>query len=128
MPASGTSTGDNDKFLRLWFEISEDKFYNLVDDKNYSVYKWFGCNKGGDYRKWYGNNSYVIDWENDGYNIKNIRDERGKLKSRPLNLDKLFLPNITWSKVGNGPLSLRFSKSGFINESIGASIYKKILI
>lgn len=125
VPASGTSTGDNDKFLRLWFEISEDKFYNLVDDKNYSVYKWFGCNKGGDYRKWYGNNSYVVDWENDGYNIKNIRDERGKLKSRPLNLDKLFLPNITWSKVGNGPLSLRFSKSGFINESIGASIYKK---
>lgn len=124
IPASGTSTGDNDRFLRLWFEVNEDKFYNLANDKNYSLYKWFGCNKGGDYRKWYGNNSYIIDWENDGYKIKNNRNERGKLKSRPLNLDKLFLPNITWSKVGNGSLSLRFSKSGFINESIGAGIYE----
>lgn len=53
--------------------------------------KWFPCNKGGEYRKWYGNNEYVIDWENDGEKLRNFRDpSTGKLKSRPQNLSYML--------------------------------------
>lgn len=125
IPASGTSTGDNDKFLRLWPEVDVSKIgLNLPEDYDGLTMKWIPCNKGGAYRKWYGNYDYVMDWENNGFGIRNNRDEKGKLKSRPLNLDKNFLPGLTWTKVGAGAFSLRYFPSGFICESIGAALYQ----
>ena len=70
-PKQGIKTGDNNIFLRCWPEIAfPDTSISTQSQKN----KWFPCNKGGEYRKWYGNNEYVIDWENNGERIKNFKD------------------------------------------------------
>lgn len=76
----GLKTGDNDSFLRHWHEVSLDKS-SIGNGK-----KWFPCNKGGQFRLWYGNNWYFINWENDGFALKNFTDCNGKLRSRPQNL------------------------------------------
>ena len=96
----GLDTGDNNLFLRLWHEIS---------NKN----KWLPCQKGGTFRKWYGNNSFVINWENDGYAIRNhkgsnIRNERFYLKS-----------GFSWSRISSSKPSFRHFDKGFIFESTG---------
>lgn len=86
--AVGLQTGDNDRFLKYWFEVQNDKIYlNAIDRKSAlsSQKKWFPCNKGGAFRKWYGNQDYVVNWEYDGIEIKNCVDENGKLRSRQQN-------------------------------------------
>lgn len=67
----GISTSDNERFLRIWFEINKNKF--SIYNTNFNNIKWFPLNKGGLYRKWYGNNDYVINWENNGFEIKNFK-------------------------------------------------------
>lgn len=105
----GIGTGNNNRFLRLWFEISYDKF---------SEKKWTKYNKGGSYRKWYGNREYVVDWENDGYEIKNNFSADGKLSSRPQNLQYNYLKNISYSSLTSKKLSFRCYE-GFINDQAG---------
>lgn len=83
-PCVGLQTADNARFLRLWFEVSRSRigfgFENAASAAR-SGLKWFPCNKGGGFRKWYGNQDYIINWENDGYEIKNFYDEKGKQRS-----------------------------------------------
>ncbi|MCU6779431.1 BREX-1 system adenine-specific DNA-methyltransferase PglX [Phocaeicola fibrisolvens] len=83
-PTQGLATADNARFLRLWFEVSRSLcgfgFENAASAAR-SGLKWFPCNKGGGFRKWYGNQDYIINWENDGYEIKNFYDEKGKQRS-----------------------------------------------
>lgn len=67
-PRKGLTTGDNEKFVRLWFEVDVEKFSMLKGGK-----KWFPMTKGGDFRRWYGNNDYIVNWENDGFEIKNFK-------------------------------------------------------
>ena len=76
-PRKGLTTGDNDTFARLWFEIALAKFG--INGNNHA--KWYPMTKGGDFRRWYGNNSYVVNWENDGEALKNFKDDNGKLRS-----------------------------------------------
>ena len=125
VPVSGTSTGDNDRFLRFWWEVWNALISFDTKPKSIITGKWYPCNKGGEYRKWYGNLDYIIDWENDGYGIKNNRDETGYLKSRPLNFDKIFYPGVTWSKLGSGAFSVRYQPMGSIWESIGCGLLEK---
>lgn len=122
-PRQGLATGDNDRFLRLWYEIELNKFgldYISRDKAIKSKMKWFPCNKGGAFRKWYGNNNYVVNWENDGYEIRNLKDENGKLKSRPQNLDYYFKEGMTWSTISSSSLSMRYSPKGFLFETKGS--------
>ena len=75
-PRQGLATGDNERFLRLWSEVGFNKIGFNCDsriDAERGGRKWFPCNKGGSYRKWYGNNDYLVNWENDGYEIKNFK-------------------------------------------------------
>lgn len=61
----GLATGNNDKFLKLWFEVSLKHIsFNAANDK-----KWYPCQKGGELRKWYGNNVYIVNWQNDAMNL-----------------------------------------------------------
>ncbi|WP_319575787.1 BREX-1 system adenine-specific DNA-methyltransferase PglX [uncultured Desulfobacter sp.] len=115
----GTTTGDNNRFLRLWSEISMEKF---------SVFggaKWYPMTKGGPFRKWYGNFEYVINWENDGYEIRNFRGENGKLRSRPQNLAFNFKEGITWNDVTVSEFSARYVPKGFVFNAVGPMIFGK---
>ena len=111
MPRQGIKTADKGRFLRTWFEVNNKK---LSFNRNSNINKWFPCNKGGSFRKWYGNNEYVVNWENDGFEIKNISDDKGKLKSRPQNLQYFFRDSLTWSKVTIGGFSMRYVPKGSV--------------
>lgn len=117
----GFATGNNEIFLRLWFEVEKSKVVLPVIFKNRNdkvVYKWFPCNKGGSYRKWYGNNLYLANWENDGEVM------RGYNGSVIRNSQFYFKEGITWSSLAN-QLSLRYSSLGFVFESKGSMCYTK---
>lgn len=122
-PRQGLATGDNDRFLRLWPEVN---FQNIGfgcksrDEAKNTGAKWFPCNKGGGYRKWYGNNDYVVNWENDGIEIRNNYDENGRLKSRPQNIDFYFREGMTWSTIASGDLAMRYSPVGHMFETKGS--------
>lgn len=118
-PKQGLITGDNDRFLKLWFEVNGDKAA-LNGEKGK---KWVPINKGGEYRKWYGNHEYIVNWENDGYEIKNFFDEKGKLKSRPQNLDFNFRDALSWSLVTSGGFSVRMYDERFAFNVAGISCF-----
>jgi type II restriction/modification system DNA methylase subunit YeeA len=99
----GLDTCDNERFVRNWFEVSNNKFSIVKDDKS----KWFIYQKGGEYQKWFGNKEKIVDWENNGFVIKNFRDINGKIKSRPQNLMRYFTKGITWSAIGSNKTSYR---------------------
>ena len=116
----GFKTGNNDIFLRYWYEINVEKmFFGRDKEKK----KWFPCNKGGDYRKWYGNKDYTVNWENGGFELQNYRDEKGKLLSRPQNLRYNFNTALTWSTLSSGPISFRYSDENMMFESKGSGCF-----
>ena len=118
----GMRTGDNDRFLRLWYEISYDIINFNCHSKNESIssdLKWYPYNKGGDFRKWYGNFYYVVNWENDGFEIKentrkvypNLGDNLGWKIS---NEDKYFSKGIAWSRISSAYFGVRYCPECFI--------------
>ena len=114
----GMRTGDNERFLRLWYEVSASNF--SITSK--STIKWIPYNKGGSFRKWYGNNEYVVNWENDGKEIKdNTRlkyPELGDNLGWKISNEKYyFKPGITWTGVTMAKFSCRLYPSGFIFDS-----------
>lgn len=133
-PRAGMQTGENEKFVRFWYEIDFSKFgYEVKTNEEAlkSKKKWFRYNKGGFFRKWYGNNEYVVDWENDGYNIK--QDKLYKLSigkclesnSKPKNMQYYFKESLTWSFVSSNAFSIRYSPSGAIFDIAGSSVFPK---
>ena len=121
-PTQGLATADNARFLRLWFEVSRNR--NGFDCENAAVAarsgkKWFPHNKGGAFRKWYGNQDCIVNWEHDGYEIKNFKDKHGKLLSRPQNLSIYFKSAISWSVICSGTLNFRYYPQGFIPNMCG---------
>ena len=122
----GLATADNNRFLRLWNEVSYNKIgYNMSNSQEVleSKKKWFPFNKGGEFRKWYGNQEYLVNWENDGYEIKNFYDEKGKLRSRPQNIESYFKESISWSKVSSSNFSMRFYQKGLLFADAGMSYF-----
>ena len=125
-PRVGLQTGDNNRFLRLWYEVEYGRIgygcRNAEEALN-SKKKWFPYNKGGEFRKWYGNQEYVVNWENDGEEIKNFTDGQGRLRSRPQNTGYYFREGITWSKVTIGSFSVRYVPKGSIFDVAGCSLF-----
>lgn len=127
-PCVGLQTADNGRFLRLWYEVccSNVTFdCKSCEDSIRAGTRWFPYNKGGEFRKWYGDNDYVVNWENNGYEIKNFKDEKGKLRSRPQNTQFYFNESASWSKISSGPISFRYKPSGFIFDVAGTSIFSE---
>lgn len=125
-PRVGLQTGENERFLRWWFEVDLDKL--KFDAKSRldaleSGEKWFPYNKGGEFRKWYGNNNHVINWEKDGEEIRNFKDKNGKLRSVIRNPDYYFQQCITWSKISSGSIAFRYKPYGHIFDVAGTSIF-----
>lgn len=115
----GLITGDNDRFLRRWYEVDRNKTAFVVSQDK----KWFLLDKGGEYRKWFGNREYVVNWENDGKEIKNYRDSKGKLRSRPQGLGYNFKPSVSWSQITSGELSVRYFDENFMFNVAGTSAF-----
>lgn len=125
-PRQGLATADNNRFLRDWHEIDYANFcVNAASMQTAlsSGCKWFPTQKGGNFRRWYGNHEFVVNWANNGSEIRNFTDSTGKLKSRPQNLDCFFLSGITWTAITTGDISLRYSPSGFISNAKGPEFF-----
>ena len=115
----GFATGDNNRFLRYWHEPSSKNTALLLlspENATKSTYKWFPCNKGGTFRKWYGNNVYVANWEKNGIAMRSFT---GAVIRNP---QFYFKEGISWSSLAN-QLSLRYSSCGFLFESKGSMCY-----
>ena len=124
----GLATADNKRFLRQWFEVGIDNISfdsQSIKDSIESGKKWFPYNKGGSYRKWYGNYDYVVNWQNDGYEIRHFADDKGKIRSRPQNTEFYFKEAVTWSDVNSGTFSLRYRSKGSIHDVKGMSAFSK---
>jgi len=118
-PKQGLITGDNERFLRLWHEIDSNKFSLSLNGDN----KWYPINKGGNFRRWYGNKDYVLNWECNGKEIKNFVDKNGKLRSRPQNLNYNFRKSLSWSLVTSGAFSVRYYDESFTFNVAGISCF-----
>ena len=110
---NGISTGDNKRYLRMWTEL----------DFKSSV--WKPCNKGGEFRRWYGNNFYWVYWKDDGYDIKNSLDDKGRIKARLGGIEFSFKSGIEMSRITSSITSFRYSPGGFVYESSTNDIYQK---
>ena len=120
-PKQGLSTADNDRFLRFWHEVEWSRIStssHTAEESKLCGKKWFPFNKGGEYRKWYGNFDYVINWQNDGYELRNYPNAAIR------NPDFYFKAHVTWSKVSSGSVAFRLRPSGSVFSDAGcAAIY-----
>ena len=119
VPRQGLITGDNERFLRMWYEVSQA---NTAFERNTAM-KWIPINKGGEFRRWYGNQEYVVNWSNEGYEIINFKDEKGKLRSRPQNITYNFRESVSWSLVTSGGFSARYYPDTFMFNVAGISCF-----
>ena len=126
-PRLGFATGDNERFMRYWHEPCVQNIgFGFTDREaaKASGIMWFPTNKGGSYRKWYGNFELVVDWQHDGERIRNFKDSSGNLRSRPQNLKECFSDGITWTVICNHS-SFRYSPTGMLYNNKGPILGKK---
>ena len=128
---SGQNTGDNNRFLRRWYEISQNnarRFEILLSNTLINSEKWYPYNKGGEYRRWYGNFEHVVNWKNDGEEIKSYAVERnnGKHWSRYIqNLDYMLREGLTWSFISSSYFGIRYTPKGSLFDYAGCSLFPK---
>lgn len=122
-PVQGLITGDTERFAKIWSEVDFDKI-NLTQSPSVKTSgKWFPYNKGGSYRKWYGNRDYVVNWENNGQALKSFVDHSGKLLSRPQNESTYFKEGLTWTAISSSYFSVRYCPEGTISSNAGMMIF-----
>lgn len=126
-PCIGMRTGDNDRFLRYWHEIDHTKMSVVCKTAEEVVarkVKWIPYNKGGDFRRWFGNNEYVVNWENDGYEIKeNTKLHYGENIGWKISNEKFyFRKGITWGAITSAVNSFRYYDAGFIFSNSGQAV------
>jgi type II restriction/modification system DNA methylase subunit YeeA len=127
-PKQGLATTDNNNFVRLWFEVKIDNIgfgFNKIDAVKSNL-KWFPFNKGGEFRKWYGNNDCIVNYQFDGLEIKSsVLRKYTYLKTPDFvvkNQNFYFRENGTWSAISSGNISVRYSPTGFIISNAGMAI------
>jgi len=120
--AQGLATANNDRFLRYWWEVNNE---DISQDYKTDHKKWIMYAKGGPYNKWYGNLWWVVNWENEGKEIKEYIDDTGKLRSRPQNESYYFKEGITYSFVSSSGFSARHLPFNCIFDVGGSSLFIK---
>ncbi|NEK04261.1 BREX-1 system adenine-specific DNA-methyltransferase PglX [Rhizobium leguminosarum] len=116
-PRKGMVTADNPRFIRLWQEVSFNKAFTGAKSRaeaKSSNCKWFPYLKGGSFRRWYGNQEHFLNWENDGAELMNMKGNGYKVGSTNHNIDYIFRPAITWTKVTSGTNGFRVNCSGYL--------------
>ena len=124
--AVGLQTGNNDRFVRYWFEIDYSKLglnFESTESSSKSRKKWFPYNKGGGFKKWFGNNENVVNWENNGLDIKGFKDSKGKQRSVIRNPDYYFKPSLTWSLISSYEFGVRVCEHGYVFDVGGSSAF-----
>lgn len=121
---TGMQTGDNNKFLRFWHEIHSQTINDPSITYPRNAKRWFLYAKGGGSRKWYGNIEYVVDWSNDGQEIKNYKIGNS-LRSRVRDISNYFRDGCSWSFITSNVFSCRFKQSGVFFDVVGSSLFPK---
>lgn len=127
-PRVGLQTSDNNRFVRMWEEVNFKKIGFSFSDRNSaaaSIYKWFPYNKGGGYRRWYGNNDFVVNWENDGREIREYNNYLNSSRASNIgiaNTEYYFMENGNWCSVSS-KFALRYSPNGFISDTGGSALF-----
>lgn len=125
----GMATSDNNRFLRRWSEIDVNRMglgCASAQDAIDIAKKWYPYNKGGDFRKWYGNEEFVINYENDGYEVKQYAISLYKTATRTIkSISEYFKPCLSWSKISSGSIAFRYYPEGFIFDVAGCCIFYK---
>lgn len=128
-PKVGMFTSDNDRFLRFWHEVKINNIgfsFESREQAQESKLKWFPYNKGGAFRKWYGNNDYVVNWENDGQELKEWGEYLNKVSTpagRLNNKEYYFKEGITWSDISSSNFGVRYTEKGFLFDISGSSVF-----
>ncbi|AOY75380.1 BREX-1 system adenine-specific DNA-methyltransferase PglX [Clostridium formicaceticum] len=122
---NGMFTCNNNYFLKMWYEVNRKKINlqckNTEEAINNDV-KWYPYNKGGEFRKWYGNHEYVINYMNDGREVREYRKDRGQSFSLP-GQEYFFRESISWSFVSSSKFGVRYYPKGFIFDIAGSSVF-----
>jgi type II restriction/modification system DNA methylase subunit YeeA len=125
-PRMGMATGNNDLHMRYWHEVCNAKLglnyptrLAAVESKR----KWFPYNKGGSFRRWYGNNEYVVNWEKDGQLLQTMLHSSGRVWAHNFNLDFIFQECITWTATSASYFGVRYSPQGFLFDYNGSSLF-----
>jgi hypothetical protein len=125
----GMATSDNNRFLRLWYEISNQNFYlyaKSADEAKIFNKKWIPYNKGGNFRKWYGNIDYLINYANDGQEVKQLASSMYGSYTRTIkSISEYFKKCLSWSKISSGSIAFRYYPDGFIFDVAGCCIFFK---
>lgn len=126
-PRLGMTTGDNARFLRQWYEVSNQTIgfgYTNAQSAELADRKWFPYNKGGDFRLWYGNNDYVVNWANNGKEIIGYNTELYGSPTRNVrSIKDYFKESITWSFISSSKFGVRYSRPGSLFDVGGSSIF-----
>lgn len=128
-PKQGLATTDNNRFLRIWSEVffEKIKFHCSRETAKQSKLKWFPINKGGEFRKWYGNNDFIVNYQFDGIEIKkNVLKKYSYLKTPDFvvkNQEYYFKECGTWSAISMGEFSVRYCDQGFVPSNAGMAVY-----
>ena len=123
------ATGNNDLYVRLWAEVDFQNIgigYKTREETKKSQKVWFPYNKGGSFRKWYGNNEHVVNWENDGYLLRNTLHPSGsRIWAHNFNLDYIFKPALTFTATSSSYFGIRYSEEGFLFDNKGSSLFSR---
>lgn len=121
---SGMTTTNNERFLRFWFEVEIRRIgfgYKSIDDTVDRLYKWFPFCKGGDFRRWAGNECYVVNWFNNGEEIR--KAAQGASGGRLVNIDCALQKSIVWTKISSSIICLRYKNTGLFFSDAAPGIF-----
>lgn len=131
-PMIGMRTGDNERFLRIWYEVSSALFSSsseTASSAKESNRKWFPYNKGGEFRKWYGNNDIIVEWKNDGFAIKSATLEKypqlswDNLGWKISNEKYFFQDGVTWTATSSSYFGVRYAPKGCLFDVKGSCCF-----
>lgn len=127
-PRAGLCTGNNSLFIREWFEVSAHRSYFKASDRSDAIVskaKWFPYNKGGEFRRWWGNQNLVVNWLDDGADYYNYIESHPGCGTRVQGTDCYFRPCVSWSNVTSGDVSFRFFDSSSLFGHKGSAVFSE---
>ena len=126
LPCAGLATGDNNVFQRIWYEVSYDNIGFGIKDCSETLNrkeKWYPCNSGGEYRKWSTDDIMIVNWGNDGEEIRKFRNKSGKIASRPQNTQRYFKRGLTWNKLSTSHFAVKYKEEGYVFDDTSRSAF-----